>query len=50
MAETPAPPVTQPRAKPERLFQIAAWVAIVAGVVFIIATVLLFICAFVCCR
>ncbi|EUA24335.1 hypothetical protein I552_3367 [Mycobacterium xenopi 3993] len=57
MSETPGPstppvPVAAspaPQQRPERLYQVAAWVAIVAGIVFVVATALLFVCAFWCC-
>ena len=35
----PAPPATQHRHEPNRLYQVAAWVAIVAGVLFIVGAV-----------
>ncbi|WP_264078129.1 hypothetical protein [Mycobacterium shimoidei] len=44
MSDTPRP------ARPDRLYQVAAWVAIVAGLVFIAATVLFIVCMFWCCH
>lgn len=37
--ETPPPPPPPPVAKPNRLFQVAAWVVIIAGTVFVAAVV-----------
>ncbi|MBV9318693.1 MAG: hypothetical protein JO106_02075 [Mycobacterium sp.] len=59
MTETPGPSIGStsaepravgpPRPRPDRLYQVAAWVAIVAGVVFIVTTILFLVCAIWCC-
>lgn len=41
MTETPDTPAAHPRPRPSRLYQAAAWVGIVAGVVFIVGAVFL---------
>ncbi|WP_269745735.1 hypothetical protein [Mycobacterium celatum] len=42
--------MTETSSRPDRLYQVAAWVAIIAGIVFIAATVLLVACMVWCCH
>jgi hypothetical protein len=54
MSQTPeswVPPASAaPPPKPERLYQVAAWVVIVGGIILIVANILFFICAIWCCH
>ncbi len=43
----PPPAFAAPPGKHDPLFQAAAWVAIVAGILFIVVTILWFVCRFV---
>ncbi|MGH3958216.1 hypothetical protein [Mycobacterium sp.] len=45
---TPPPAVAAPPSNPGRLYRAAAWVAIVAGILFIAVTIVWFICVLAC--
>lgn len=49
-ATIPPPGSTAPAPRPDPLYRTAAWVAIVAGVLFIALTILFIVCMFVCCH